>query len=250
MCIMGAYTQPITQGNEMLSLESVREKIPSAFQTSPDPKVSERYNFVNTGDILEKLYARGWSAIAANAPTRRGSVGLDPKGKHTVLLRNYDLAPSHEKLGGVTPTIRVTNSHNWTSKFIMDVGLLRLLCANGLYTAGLSFQGYEFRHDRINEELENVLEGVQSAGEEATALVEKWADTSMTPDARWNFANAAQIMITHDRPEFVGPKPCNHLIRLRPIPHQITQSPDLVERMSALDYSLQRSKISVHIGHD
>jgi hypothetical protein len=219
----------------MLSLDSVREKVPSAFQTSPDPKVSERYNFVNTGDILEKLYNRGWRAIAANAPSMR-SAADSPKGKHTILLRNYDLSPSHESLGGVTPTIRVTNSHNWTSKFIMDVGLLRLLCSNGLYTAGLSFQGYEFRHDRINEDLEKVLEGVQGAGEEATALVEKWAGTGMTPEQRFDFANAAQRLRWED-----GHKNTEHVVDALLQPRRIgDMSTDLWSTYNVVEENLRR----------
>jgi hypothetical protein len=87
----------------MLTLETLRNLTPSVFSTSPSPKMSNKYTFVPTIEILENFDREGWKVYSA------------------------------KQLGGdslVEAVIR--NSHNGMSTFSVSAGLFRLVCSNGL----------------------------------------------------------------------------------------------------------------------
>jgi hypothetical protein len=111
-------------------LEKFRASVPSLFASAPSPKMSDRYAFVSTAELLSPLLEKGRYEISAanQRATRRG--GRDPKfTRHLVRLRPIDSKPM---VGDVIPEAVVTNSHDGQSRISAHGGLFRLVCSNGL----------------------------------------------------------------------------------------------------------------------
>ena len=106
----------------MLSLQSLREVAPSVFATSPSPKMSNKYTFVPTIEVVENFDREGWKVYSAK------QVGQGNYGQHELRLRNGELPQVGDSL--IEAVIR--NSHNGISAFSVSSGLHRLVCSNGL----------------------------------------------------------------------------------------------------------------------
>ena len=106
----------------MLSLQSLREVAPSVFATSPSPKMSNKYTFVPTIEVVENFDREGWKVYSAK------QVGQGNYGQHELRLRNGELPQVGDSL--IEAVIR--NSHNGISSFSVSSGLYRLVCSNGL----------------------------------------------------------------------------------------------------------------------
>jgi len=106
----------------MLSIETLREVAPSVFATGPSPKMSSKYTFVPTIEVVENFDREGWKVFSAK------QVGAGSYAQHEIRLRNGDLPQVGDSL--IEAVIR--NSHNGISSFSVSSGLHRLVCSNGL----------------------------------------------------------------------------------------------------------------------
>ena len=106
----------------MLSIQTLQEIAPSVFATSPDPKMSNKYTFVPTIEVVENFDIEGWKVYSAK------QVGRGQFAQHELRLRNGELPQVGDSL--IEAVIR--NSHNGISAFSVSSGLHRLVCSNGL----------------------------------------------------------------------------------------------------------------------
>jgi len=106
----------------MLSVQTLKEIAPSVFATSPDPKMSNKYTFVPTIEVVENFDIAGWKVYSAK------QVGKGQFAQHELRLRNGGLPQVGDSL--IEAVIR--NSHNGISAFSVSSGLHRLVCSNGL----------------------------------------------------------------------------------------------------------------------
>lgn len=106
----------------MLTLQTLKEITPSVFATSPSPKMSQKYTFVPTMDIVENFDREGWKVYSAK------QVGRGQFAQHELRLRNGELPNVGDSL--IEAVVR--NSHNGLSTFSVSAGLHRLVCSNGL----------------------------------------------------------------------------------------------------------------------
>ena len=106
----------------MLSIETLKRVTPSVFATSPSPKMSQKYTFVPTIEIVENFDREGWKVYSAK------QVGSGQYAQHELRLRNGGLPNVGDSL--IEAVIR--NSHNGLSAFSVSSGLHRLVCSNGL----------------------------------------------------------------------------------------------------------------------
>jgi hypothetical protein len=105
-----------------LSIETLQEVAPSVFATSPDPKMSNKYTFVPTIEIIENFSREGWNVSSVKQS------GKSKYGQHELRLRNGALPNVGDSL--IEAVIR--NSHNGLSSFSVSSGLHRVICKNGL----------------------------------------------------------------------------------------------------------------------
>ena len=103
--------------------------------------ISDKYVHVPTEQVIEDVMKLGWSPINAyrvNSRKKRNGVG-----RHMVKFVNYDFMQE-----GKTeyPELLLTNSHDGTTAFKLDVGIFRLVCSNGMVIKSQDFGSVKVRH--------------------------------------------------------------------------------------------------------
>lgn len=123
-----------------MTLESLRQATPSVFATTPAPKMSDKYTFVPTVEILENFEREGWKVFSAK------QLGRGDFATHEIRLRNGELPQVGDSL--VEAVIR--NSHNGMSSFSVSSGLYRLVCSNGLTVPTSVADSIVVKHMRVD----------------------------------------------------------------------------------------------------
>ena len=124
----------------MISLNSLKEIAPSVFATEPSPKMSDKYTFVPTMEILQNFEQEGWNIASAR------QLGQGMYAQHEVRLRNGALPNVGDSL--IEAVIR--NSHNGLSSFSVSTGLFRLVCSNGLTVPTSISDSISVKHMRVD----------------------------------------------------------------------------------------------------
>lgn len=128
----------------IITLDELKTALPQAFVTSPAARVSKRYSFIPTSQILTDLDSLGWKIRSITNP-RYKSAGKMLHGKHLVRLFHPDIQINAE--GDVNHVeIALYNSSDGTSKFRMEVGIFRMVCSNGLVVKSQDFGSINMRH--------------------------------------------------------------------------------------------------------
>lgn len=158
--------------------EFIKEIAPSVFATSPSPKVSNRYTFVPTIDIIENFQKEGWEISNVKQS------GKNIYGLHEVKFRNGELP----KVGDTLAEIIVKNSHNGMSTLSITAGLFRLCCSNGLTVPTEISEAFKIRHTgfelddvkRLNEDFSKRLPIIEKS-------VNKMMDRELSNDEKLEF---------------------------------------------------------------
>ena len=126
--------------------ELIKSTAPSVFATSASPKMTDKYTFVPTDQVLEFFDREGWE-IASVKQTGKGVHSL-----HEIRFRNSELP----KVGDTLVEAIVKNSHNGSSAFSLSAGLFRLVCSNGLTVPTAVAERFTMRHNHF--QLDDVKE--------------------------------------------------------------------------------------------
>lgn len=177
--------------SNVLTLDAVKKIAPSVFAKTASPKMSDRYLFVSTADVVTPLLSQGYSIThAVQRSTRRD--GRDPNfTRHMLRLRRNDEKPV---LGEVFPEVVISNSHDGQARIVIHGGLFRLVCSNGAVVGhGQTFKA-GFRHlgdaEKVRDGIREAVEGSRAA----LALVQKMAKTKLTEKQQLKFAAEAALL--------------------------------------------------------
>lgn len=162
---------------------------PSALAVAPSPKVSSKYQFISTKQIVEMMTDEGFTV--AGASTRRTRLAGNPQtGMHMVDFRHPD-APT---IAGVAPRIVFINSHDGTRRAKAMVGAFRFVCSNGMIT-GTTIEQVVARHagdaaadlvQRMCQLSKNTLPMFQQ--------IERWSKKSLAAPQQREFARLAATL--------------------------------------------------------
>jgi len=119
--------------------ELIKSTAPSVFATSPSPKMTGKYTFVPTEEVIEFFDREGWQ-VSSVKQTGKGIHSL-----HEIKFRNGELP----KIGDTLVEAIVRNSHNGTAAFSMGSGLFRLVCSNGLTVPTAVAEKFTMRHNQF-----------------------------------------------------------------------------------------------------
>jgi hypothetical protein len=178
------------RGTQGIGEAELRRVAPAVFATAPDTnKVSERYQFVNSWELLKPLLDDGYVVTQVQQKTPRA--GDSTSMAHTRhLLR---LRPAHTGkliVGDTVPEIVFINGHAGQTRVSLLAGLFRLVCANGLIIASQTFGAMNVKHTaraNIAEEAAAVIANAQKAAR----TVEEWTKVQLSKSAMFDFAKAA-----------------------------------------------------------
>ena len=160
------------------TVEKIKELAPSVFATGPSPKVSDKYVFVPTDEILENFQREGWE-LSSVSQTGRGVHAL-----HQLKFRNGELP----KVGDTLVEAIIRNSHNGTATFQVSAGLHRLVCSNGLTVPTAISDSLKVRHQKFDlDEVKRLTETFAKRLPKIETSVGRMMEKIMTTDEKIDF---------------------------------------------------------------
>jgi len=146
-----------------LTHTELMQQAPALFTQEPHFKVSQKYHFIPTIDIINEITASNWYPTSVQQSSVK-DVAKEGYQRHLVRFRHFDdlLNPKENAV-----ELLLFNSHDRTTAFSISAGIYRFVCANGLVIADSVFESYKIKHlgDREND--------VQTAIANITALKPK-----------------------------------------------------------------------------
>ena len=201
-----------------MDLQELQVVAPAAFSDSPAPHVSDRYQHVRTADIVEQMMNDGFTIKSASQQkTQKRTAGNESFQKHRVTMRMPTDNGDTRKLGSIFPTVNIVNSGNWSSTFIMAVGLYRLVCENGMIAPfGAANETIRIRHDRINEDTQASIQRAIDAAPNLFGFADTCQGTNLSDLEVRQFAReAARLRFGLDPEDSVDDLMINGLTQVR-----------------------------------
>lgn len=180
-----------TGTSQELSLDQIRQEVPSIFALGKHESRSEKFTFIPTGAVLEAILKQGWVATEV----RQGGSRIEGKAdytKHSVRLRQQGHSPREVGVGDtIYPEIILSNAHDGTSAYILGSGAFRPVCTNGLVCSS-AFSQVRIPHK--GDVIDNVIEGVFEVVRDLPKVVDTanaWAAKQLNPRQQEAFAKAS-----------------------------------------------------------
>ncbi|MFK3662771.1 DUF932 domain-containing protein [Scandinavium sp. NPDC088450] len=127
MSFANRYRTPTSiRQNRPLTNDELARIVPSAFSEEKHESRSEKYTYIPTINILDRLRDEGFQPYYA-AQSRTRDIGKRDYTKHLLRLRRHDQINGKE-----VPEILLLNSHDGSSSYRMIPGMFRQICTNGL----------------------------------------------------------------------------------------------------------------------
>jgi hypothetical protein len=173
-----------------ISLDQLRSQMPQAFVEAPHSRVSSKYSFIPTHQILGDLDKLGWKIREVQNP-RYKSQGNQLHGKHLIRLFNPNL---HISKGADKNYVEIAlyNSSNGQSKFRMEIGIFRMVCSNGMVIKTEDFGSINMRHSGYS--FESLKESIDEMIEKLPQVVTKintFTERILTPAEMKSLAQEA-----------------------------------------------------------
>lgn len=126
-----------------LSHDQLRQSAPAIFAERPSVKMSDRYQFIPTLDVIKYLGDKDIVPVQASqvrARTAENSI----VSKH--LMRFAHQATLADTSAKNRVELVMVNSHNGMSTYQFSLGVFRLVCSNGLVVKSADFGEAKIRH--------------------------------------------------------------------------------------------------------
>jgi hypothetical protein len=159
--------RPASCAATSLSDEQLQRFVPSIFARQPIPGVSGRYAFLPTACILDGMRREGWvPTFAAQQPVRTEA----RQGFQKHLIRFSRLRDLEQRVE-TRFEVAVLNSHDRSSGYKVQAGLLRLTCLNGLLVSEETVGAIRIRHTDF--EPAKVIEATFAIAEQIPAVLQE-----------------------------------------------------------------------------
>ena len=173
----------------ILTQQQLYKTAPAIFAESPDTAVSDRYGFVPTINVVDALQTEGWNPVRAQQTKSRD---FDKKHLARHMIRFRQDPDRQMTVGDSVSELVLTNSHDRSAAYQLDLGLFRLVCSNGMVTPAGELGHIRVKHGK--NIVENIIDGsLQLAGEieNISDSVETFQSTLISREEAYLFARAA-----------------------------------------------------------
>lgn len=157
----------------------------SALATHASPRMSGRYGFVPTNEIVDAFSRDGWVLTkGAEAKVRN----LDRQGMQRHLLRFAHESQLQHSVRERIETILV-NSHDGTSSLQIGAGIFRMACANGIVVADSTVASIRLGHHKL--EMDTVLSSAHTIlgqAQKVSEVIECWKNTKISREDAFHLA--------------------------------------------------------------
>ena len=191
--------------NRPLSMEQICLLAPAALSEIPSSKVSDKYTFLSTKNVIEYLDKKDIVPFAAE---QTHSKDRDTS-KHMIRFRSRGALNAKEckDLGMLIPEIILTTSHDAKSAFRFNLGFFRFVCSNGLIVSDSSVNTISIKHMNANES--EVIDAVFEVLDSSDNMIDQAYEMNkfkMTNDLNTQFAEEAFKLKFKNSDECESPK--------------------------------------------
>jgi len=184
-----------------LTKQEIAEKAPAVYTTQPHPKVSDKYSFLPTYQLIDDMEKLGWSVSDAKMALTKNNV-QKTYGKHLITFFNPDIVIKDDS-GEVEayPQVVVVNNHRGYGKLRFELGVFRIVCSNGLIVKEKDMGSFVLRHMGYSfEELRELVSKAVLALPSVVSKINQFTERIMTQEEQNTFASKAlQIRFGEDR---------------------------------------------------
>lgn len=158
-----------------LTNDQLQAYAPSIFATQPWERMSEKYRFIPTVNVINAMRDAGFQPVKA-MQSRTRIAGKGDFTKHMIRFSHND----HLKLTNVgeeRPEVVLVNSHDGSSAYQLMAGIFRLVCANGMIVQSSDMGSVSVRHSgRAEDTASQVIDGSFQIIEDAPKTFARIAD--------------------------------------------------------------------------
>ena len=158
-----------------LDNSQLRALAPSIFADKPWERMSDKYRFIPTVDVINAMRDSGFHPVRAMQSRTR----IEGKGdftKHMIRFTHND----HLQLSNVgeeRPEVVLVNSHDGSSAYQLMAGIFRLVCSNGMIVQSSDMGSMSVRHSGHAEDTaQKVIDGSFEIIEDAPKTFARIAD--------------------------------------------------------------------------
>ena len=197
---------------QSISLDQLRSQLPQAFATAPASRVSKRYSFIPTSQILTDLDSLGWQVRSITNPRYKSS-DKQMHGKHLVRLFHPSInINSGDDKNNVE--IALYNSSDGTSRFRMEVGIFRMVCSNGLVVKSQDFGSINMRHsgysfDALKVSIDEMVAGLPNVVTKintfSARMLSRNEMTALAQQA-YGLRNSGRVATAEEVADFLAPR--------------------------------------------
>ena len=214
----------------------LRAEAPSIFSPGPMTGVSNRYAFVPTAEIVHALRERDWVPVWVEQQRVRNEARRGFQ-KHLIRFRRSE---QMQTLDEWNPELVLTNSHDASCAYVLQVGIFRRICSNGLVVSDDSFEAIRFRHAGLKPESVveagfRILDFVPRLG----GLIDRFRNRTLADHEALDFA-ARALLLRYDSLDQAPVEPATLLTARR----VEDQGNDLWTTFSRVQENLVRGGIS------
>ena len=123
-----------------LTMEELGAQCPNIFTSGRSSSRSEKYVHIPTSRIIQDIMDMGWQAVDGKM--------VKSKSKEAGLYKKHLIQFEHPSFTTPDHNVRLllTNSHDGSSNFKLDIGVFRLVCSNGLVVKSEDYGSIIIRH--------------------------------------------------------------------------------------------------------
>jgi len=157
--------------------------------------VSERYNVINTMDVVQQFERFGFELSSIDAGNVR-NIDKIGKGKHMVRM-----SADFRMAGGLKPEVVIHNSYDGTKALNIRVGIFRFICANGLIAGHNLVPNLQIMHSNKNwsDMINEFIDGYEEKHRLQQDWVEQMEGRKMSLDEAYYMAEQALKIRHYDK---------------------------------------------------
>lgn len=176
-----------------IEMHTLREVIPSAFAEDKHESRSQRYTYIPTSEVILAMLREGFAPFAAVQCQSRIE-GKTAFTKHMIRFRHAS-QEGVQKVGDSIPEVVLVNSHDGTSSYVLDAGVYRLVCSNGMIVREQSIDSIKVPHK--GNVVDSCIEAAYAQVKQFAAVQESMAlmrRLTLKPEEQRIFAEAAMAL--------------------------------------------------------
>jgi Domain of unknown function (DUF932) len=180
------------RSNNPLSNEEIQRFAPSAFAGQPYERMSDRYAFVPTSAVIDGMRSAGFLPMMASQSTSRIA---DKKNFTKHMIRFRSVNSQLTKVGDSDLETVLINSHDGTSRYVLMLGVFRLVCSNGLIISEGLVHSIKIKH--VGNIIDEVINGSLNLIDEAPKIgnqIQQWRTITLKPAEQLMLAESAHMM--------------------------------------------------------